>query len=147
MENEKKSISRRKFLNYMLAFPLAVGVATPLALTTGVLSPPQSLKPLPPIMGVNHLKDITDKPVEFTYDGYPAILFKTTEGFKAFSRVCTHLGCIVAWDAKANQFYCPCHGGLYDAEGRVVGGPPPAPLARLKAWVDQDVVMVQKEVV
>ena len=146
MEPTNKTLSRRKFLHYMFAFPLAVGVATPLALTTGVLNPPLSLTPLPPRMGVANIKNVADNPVEFIYDGYPAILFKHGTDYKAFSRICTHLGCVVSWDATTKQFKCPCHGGIYDNEGQVVSGPPPAPLNRLKAWVEQDVVMVQREV-
>jgi Rieske Fe-S protein len=30
------------------------------------------------------------------------------------------------------QFVCPCHGGVYDARtGKVLQGPPPAPLQRI----------------
>jgi len=36
---------------------------------------------------------------------------------------CTHLGCIVDWDADQNQFVCPCHGSKYDDQGRMVKGP------------------------
>jgi len=53
------------------------------------------------------------------------------EGLTAFSAVCSHLGCIVDWDSKNEQFLCPCHGGKYDINGNVAGGPPPAPLTRL----------------
>ncbi|MFO0982698.1 MAG: ubiquinol-cytochrome c reductase iron-sulfur subunit [Planctomycetota bacterium] len=38
---------------------------------------------------------------------------------------CTHLGCSVRWDRRTNDgFRCPCHGGVFDADGRVVKGPP-----------------------
>ncbi len=47
------------------------------------------------------------------------------------SPVCTHLGCLVNWHRKKQQFLCPCHGGRYDIEGKVLGGPPPKPLTRL----------------
>lgn len=53
------------------------------------------------------------------------------EGLTAFSAVCSHLGCVVDWDSKQEQFLCPCHGGRYDINGNVIGGPPPAPLTRL----------------
>lgn len=49
----------------------------------------------------------------------------------AVSPVCTHLGCLVSWHRKKQQFLCPCHGGKYDIEGKVIGGPPPRPLTRL----------------
>lgn len=48
--------------------------------------------------------------------------------FTAFAVNCTHLGCPVRWEQKARLFLCPCHGGVYYADGRVAGGPPPRPL-------------------
>ena len=49
---------------------------------------------------------------------------------RAFSAICTHLGCVVHWEKEMDHFYCPCHKGMFDKEGRVVGGPPPRPLQR-----------------
>jgi cytochrome b6-f complex iron-sulfur subunit len=43
--------------------------------------------------------------------------------------VCTHLGCVVPWNASENKFKCPCHGSQYDATGKVVRGPAPRSLA------------------
>jgi Rieske Fe-S protein len=54
----------------------------------------------------------------------------------ALSATCTHLGCRVRWDAKAARFRCPCHGGVFDAQGNVVEGPPPRPLDRVEARLD-----------
>jgi Rieske Fe-S protein len=51
-------------------------------------------------------------------------------GLAAVSTTCTHLGCGVAWSAEKKAFLCPCHGGIYGADGRVLGGPPPRPLAK-----------------
>ena len=48
--------------------------------------------------------------------------------FTAFSVHCTHLGCPVRWVADAKLFMCPCHGGVYYADGTVAAGPPPPPL-------------------
>lgn len=50
--------------------------------------------------------------------------------FTAFALNCTHLGCPVTWKQEAQHFFCPCHGGVFDAQGKVVGGPPPRPLWR-----------------
>ncbi len=48
--------------------------------------------------------------------------------FTAFSVHCTHLGCPVRWVSDAKLFLCPCHGGVYYADGSVSAGPPPKPL-------------------
>jgi len=61
----------------------------------------------------------------------------------AFNATCTHLGCLVAWDAEGQVFKCPCHGGVYDRTGAVKDGPPPAPLAKVATRVDGNRVLVQ----
>ncbi len=54
---------------------------------------------------------------------------------RALSATCTHLGCRVRWDAGGKKFKCPCHGGTYSADGKVLGGPPPRPLTPLQARI------------
>ena len=140
-------ISRRKFLGVLAAVPAGVAAIVPLAALAGAVDAPKALKPTPPRMAVAKEEDITDKPYEFVYDGFPAILFKKGGEYKAFSKVCTHLGCIVSWDEAKRQFECPCHGGIFDENGKVLEGPPPTPLAELTAWVEEGIILVQEEVV
>ncbi len=56
--------------------------------------------------------------------------------------VCTHLGCVVPWNASENKFMCPCHGSQYDATGKVVRGPAPLSLALAHADVTDDKVVL-----
>jgi Rieske Fe-S protein len=65
--------------------------------------------------------------------------------YRALLARCTHLGCRVGWNAEAGEFRCPCHGGAYDREGRVVAGPPPAPLARLNVRVNPETSDIEVE--
>jgi len=60
----------------------------------------------------------------------------------AISAGCTHLGCIVTWDETQNRFKCPCHDGRFDAEGRVISGPPPAPLKRHKTKIEDGQIFI-----
>ncbi|KAL0444188.1 UNVERIFIED_CONTAM: cytochrome-f complex iron-sulfur subunit, chloroplastic [Sesamum latifolium] len=55
--------------------------------------------------------------------------------------VCTHLGCVVPWNAAENKFICPCHGSQYNNQGRVVRGPAPLSLALAHADVDDGKVV------
>ncbi len=57
--------------------------------------------------------------------------------------VCTHLGCVVPWDAGKNRFICPCHGSQYDENGKVVRGPAPLSLALAKVEEDKDLVFLK----
>ena len=46
------------------------------------------------------------------------------EDFVALSSTCPHLGCKVEWMREEQQFFCPCHRGVFDADGRAISGPP-----------------------
>ncbi len=63
--------------------------------------------------------------------------------FVAFAVNCTHLGCPVSWQAEAELFLCPCHGGVYYADGRVAGGPPPHPLTQYETRIQGSDVEVR----
>ena len=64
------------------------------------------------------------------------------DGFVAISTRCMHLGCPVRFTAAAQRFICPCHGGVYDFVGKVVGGPPVRPLDRFYTRVAAGTVFI-----
>ncbi len=64
------------------------------------------------------------------------------QGITVFSAVCSHLGCLVNYRKEKREFVCPCHGGRYDLSGRNIAGPPPAPLTRLPARIEQGMLFV-----
>lgn len=73
----------------------------------------------------------------------PAIVVNTDGGPRAFSAICSHLGCIVAWDDSNGTIVCPCHDGRFSAtSGAVLSGPPPAPLAQLTTSVEGDEIFI-----
>ncbi|MDR3177052.1 MAG: ubiquinol-cytochrome c reductase iron-sulfur subunit [Desulfovibrio sp.] len=61
----------------------------------------------------------------------------------ALTNRCTHLGCGVDWNSATQRFTCPCHGGAFDAQGRVLEGPPPEPLAQLAVKVEADKIFIR----
>jgi menaquinol-cytochrome c reductase iron-sulfur subunit len=60
----------------------------------------------------------------------------------AISTRCMHLGCPVRYVAASERFICPCHGGVYEFDGSVGGGPPVRPLDRFETKVVQGRVQV-----
>lgn len=79
----------------------------------------------------------------FNFRGQPAVILQPAPGrFVALSAVCTHLGCVVQWLPDKKEFLCPCHGGRFNAEGQVLGGPPPKPLALLPLTLEGDQLLV-----
>jgi Rieske Fe-S protein len=70
---------------------------------------------------------------------------KQGDQLTAMSATCSHLGCHVQWQADANHFKCPCHGGVYDRAGNVVSGPPPRPLDKLQVRVNPKTSAIEIE--
>jgi Rieske Fe-S protein len=71
--------------------------------------------------------------------GQPEVLVRLPDGkFVAYSAVCTHQGCTVAYRSQSRKLVCPCHGGTFDpARGAaVVSGPPPRPLPEMEIKVE-----------
>jgi cytochrome b6-f complex iron-sulfur subunit len=73
--------------------------------------------------------------------GDPTYLVVTDNGSLesyGINSICTHLGCVVPWNASENKFMCPCHGSQYDATGKVVRGPAPLSLALVHADITEE---------
>ena len=75
----------------------------------------------------------------------PALDHETKDQYNdyvAISTRCMHLGCPVRFVEASARFICPCHGGVYDIEGKVSGGPPVRPLDRFYTRVRNGNVQV-----
>jgi len=59
-----------------------------------------------------------------------------------YSPICTHLGCGYRWDEEKRTFQCPCHGSVYDLEGKVLEGPAPRPLDKLPSKIENGRLLV-----
>jgi len=70
------------------------------------------------------------------------VVKRSTGEIRVYNPHCTHLGCAFAWNQDQQRFLCPCHGGVYDLDGRVLAGPPPRPLDMMDATTDGDRLMV-----
>ena len=69
-----------------------------------------------------------------------AVYVLTDDGrnFIAMSNICTHLGCRVRWIGDQEQFFCPCHNGVFGKRGEVISGPVPRPLDQYQVKVEDD---------
>lgn len=143
--SESADLSRRGLLKYLLGFSVfatLVGVLTPII---GYLWPPATrgaggggrtlvgtTKDIP--VGQGKVVPVADKPV---------IVVNTAQGVRAYSAICTHLGCIVEWDRPRKFILCPCHDGRFNpVSGAVISGPPPAPLPPVPVLVDGENIYV-----
>lgn len=78
-----------------------------------------------------------------TVDRRVVYLVKAGGELQALDSTCTHLGCRTRFNPESRLIECPCHGGIYDTNGNVVSGPPPAPLAKVPVRVEHDRILVQ----
>ena len=134
-------VTRREFARYLVAGAgvMAIGnlgLAAWTQLRTINTGEPRALIPLADVaVGDTYL---------FTYpsDNDPAILLRLADDdVVAFSQKCTHLGCVVYFEADEDRWHCPCHEGNFDARtGAVISGPPPRPLGRIDVEICDDTI-------
>jgi thiosulfate dehydrogenase [quinone] large subunit len=77
--------------------------------------------------------------------GQPCALFRLSQSdVAAFSRICTHAGCVVGYDQSAKLLVCPCHGAEFDPShgGAPVAGPAPTPLESIHVVIDKGEVVL-----
>lgn len=71
------------------------------------------------------------------------------EDFLALSSTCPHLGCQVHWEPQNNRFFCPCHNGVFAANGQATAGPPADARQTLPHYpvkVENDLVFIEAPV-
>lgn len=162
MSNNK--VSRRQFLNYTLTGVggfMAAGVLMPMVrfAIDPVLAPKSSGDY---VLTEQKVAELTETPVkvDFTYEQVDAWyksdvtnnawVYKDGDHIVALSPVCKHLGCTVNWagdKAEPNQFYCPCHSGRYEKNGKNVPKTPPlGPLDEYQVKEKDGFLMIGKVV-
>lgn len=130
------AVTRREFVRYLVltsgAFAAAnVGVALWSSLRSINEGEPR------PIVDLARVREGSAHLFAYPTDADPAILVHLPGGeLRAFSQKCTHLGCVVYYQADTGEMECPCHEGFFDAStGEVISGPPQRPLGRIDVEV------------
>ena len=128
-----KKFTRHDFLNLVKRTLAASGLAALLGPTIAYFFPPELEEtPSYPVLVSSESALTVGSSKTVKFGRYPAIIVNTQNCLRAYSAVCTHFACIVAWDPEIKQLVCPCHAGFFDPEdGSVISGPPPTGLAPL----------------
>ncbi len=139
--------SRRRVLDWFLgtsAGALLVAIAYPIARYL-VPPPVQESTAETVTLPVNPASVKPNSGQIFRFGSEPGILIRTPDGqLRAFSAVCTHLGCTVQYRPDLMQIWCACHNGHYNLNGVNVSGPPPRPLTPYAVNVLGNQIVVSK---
>ncbi|MCF6159572.1 MAG: Rieske (2Fe-2S) protein [wastewater metagenome] len=159
--------SRRKFLkiaSHALGGALAAGIAAPLV---GLVVHPLMKETVYGTedfinigkredfpVGVPKKMSITSSKMDAwnVFDGLVMgsvwVIRQEDDSFHVFSTNCPHLGCGIDWGQEENKFLCPCHGGVFDVDGKTLAGPSPRGLFAFKTKIENDNVLVSyKEII
>lgn len=137
--------SRRRFMRYLLGFTAVSTLALISAPVIAFLVPTKELSA--GTTGKTLAGTTTDIPPGtgkvVAMGSKPTIVVNSEQGVKAYSAICTHLGCIVTYDDQSTSINCPCHGGRFSpTTGAVISGPPPTPLAPVTVSVEGDQIFL-----
>ncbi len=141
-------VSRRRVIGGLLGFSILATVGGVLTPIVGYLWPPS--KASAGGGGRTEVGTVADFPVGqgkvVPVNEQPVIVVNTAQGgLKAYSAICTHLGCIVEWDSNRQFILCPCHDGRFNGvNGAIISGPVPSPLPELAVTVETGTVYVSE---
>lgn len=126
-----KSTNRRDFLSWVLGGSILVSVFAAVGVAIKFIYPTKTAPSSPTeaqlVASVDKIPKGAGKQVIF--GNKPVWVIQDQRGnYRALSAICTHLGCIAEWQEDKQIFFCPCHAGVFDENGKVVSGPPPRPL-------------------
>ncbi len=145
MKLKNSLITRRNFLNSLFGGWAAAFAATFISPIVKFAWPPYK-EPDEVKLAWADYKDMKPGEVKgFPWGAKPGLLKRAADGsFVAFVGVCTHLDCNVVYRPEQKKFFCACHDGWYDEEGKNIQGPPPKPLRRLATALEGEDFFVRK---
>ena len=154
---DEDRFTRRTFLmNIGIALNAAVGLVLAVPIIGYVLGPAIRRKEYTEWVAVGNAADFPPgetrlvtfrNPFSDPWDGDTANLpayvrCVEPDKFVAFAINCAHLGCPVRWFAESQLFMCPCHGGVYYADGSRASGPPERGLFTYDVKVENGKIMI-----
>ncbi|HEY2432435.1 MAG TPA: Rieske 2Fe-2S domain-containing protein [Vicinamibacterales bacterium] len=131
---EDAYVLRRQFTKFLVLTSAGMACGNGWIWLRSLAAAPAAAYPRALIAKAGDLEPGTVRVFSYPNDHDPCILIRRANGaLAAFSQKCTHLSCAVYYAAEQDRLECPCHNGAFSAEsGRVLQGPPPRPLPRIR---------------
>lgn len=132
-------VTRRSFLQLSLGWVAAsFAVAASSAAAVRFLIPNVLYEPSL-LFKAGKPEDYPDGSVTFL-ENERVFLVRQGNTFRSMSSTCTHLGCTV--NRAEHGYHCPCHGSVFDEQGKVKSGPAPHPLPWFQMSLSKDARLV-----
>jgi Rieske Fe-S protein len=131
---EDAYVQRRQFTKFLVLTSFGMVAGQAWIWVKSLAARPRSEWPEAIVAHASEIAPGTVKFFKYPTDTDPCILVRRTNGeLSAFSQKCTHLSCAVYYAPQRDRLECPCHEGYFSAAtGRVLQGPPPRPLPRIR---------------
>lgn len=141
-----KKLKRRNFVNYLLGGSLAGMFGSSLYPIIRFLIPPRQTQVELNRVEAAKVGELAPNSFKiFKFGNSPGILINTSNGeLIAFTAICTHMACTVRYDDGKEAIHCPCHNGWFDLAGKVLSGPPPAPLEQYDIQISGESIFVSR---
>jgi len=148
--SNEENPERRKILNILFGSTIGLWALSMLYPVYKYLIPPHVAEALPAAVKAGKVDDLKpDSGRIIKFGSKPVILLRTPKPaveIRAFSAICTHLGCIVQYRADLDHIWCACHNGHYDLHGINIKGPPPRPLPKYGVALKNGTIFVTRQV-
>jgi cytochrome b6-f complex iron-sulfur subunit len=147
MKIEYSRITRRTFLNTLLGGWLLALLSGSLYGLLKFAFPTLGKEPDFVVLAAKDFMVIPNNSVKaFAWGGKVGLFMKKDDGsLQALKGVCTHMECNITYRPEERKFFCACHKGWFDQNGKNIGGPPPKPLEIFDYRVEGEKLIVSKK--
>ena len=147
MKIDYSLVTRRTFLNTLLGGWLLAFLSGTFVALFRFAFPTLGKEPDFVILKPEDYLDIpTNSTKAFAWGGKLGLFFRKTDGtLVALKGVCSHMECNITYKPEDRKFYCPCHKGWFDENGKNIQGPPPKPLEIFVYTVEGDKLIVARK--
>lgn len=143
---ENANTGRRNFLTHILTGWILAVLAPLFYVIIRYIIPPKLREKILEVLNVAKISDVPVNAAKIVrFNKIPIVLVHTSANqIKAYSAVCTHLGCIVQYQDEDKNFHCNCHGSVFNLDGKNIAGPAPRPLKPYRVELKENDIYVLK---
>lgn len=132
---DNDALSRRNFFQLSMGWAAGTFAAAATALATVRFLVPNVVFEPAQLFKAGSPQDYPDGSITFL-EQERVFLLRRGNTFRCLSAVCTHLGCTV--NRSDTGFHCPCHGSVFNHDGKVESGPAPRALTWFQVTLSKD---------